>query len=422
MGVGGCPTCSDNTITWSTTKRVHDNHYIGGIQSQLKVGYCENELQHESDRELREYLEYGVKQGFRIVDKDVSVPNYFCKNYNSVLNQDSGKYINDLLRQEIDQGKILVTDHQPKCVHALGAIKKKGGGYRPITDCKRPLSLSINNFMEETFQTFTYQSSDNVCNLMSRNCYMATIDISGAYRSVSIHPSDWEHQGLSWVLDGERCFLLDTRISFGLRCAPFVFTRIGEFISNCMKRKGYDIVHYIDDFWVQGKTRQQCEQAQMELIVMLGRFGFSIAWEKCSAPSRVCTYLGLEFDSSKMTVSLPQQKIKKLHEELNFFTQKKRATKKQIMRLAGVLSHSARVIRGGRTFSRRILDLLKGLPEGNPRFILRTNFNWTFNGGKIAQSSLMAHAIYLNSIMVRDNTFAQTRRFKNMGSYTTMTG
>lgn len=75
-----------------------------------------------------------------------------------------------------------------------------------------------------------------------------------------------------------------------------------------------------------------------------------------------------------MIISLPQEKVKALHNELSFFSKKKRATKKLIMRLAGILSHSARVVRGGQTFSRRILDLLKGLPEGNPRIYQKETF------------------------------------------------
>ena len=60
------------------------------------------------------------------------------------------------------------------------------------------------------------------------------------------------------------------------------------------------------------------------------------------------------------------------------------------MRLCGILSHCAKVVRGGRTFSRRVIDLLKSLPEGNPRIRLsdgfkkdlewRTELAQTFNG------------------------------------------
>lgn len=145
-------------------------------------------------------------------------------------------------------------------------------------------------------------------------------------------------------------------------------------MSNCMKRKGITLVHYIDDFWVYGDTFASCQKAQIELIVCLGRLGFNISWKKCTSPSQQCTYLGLEFDSANMTISLPKEKVQSLYKELTFFKEKNRATKRQIKRLAGVLSHCSRVVGGGRTFSRRILDLLIGLPEGNPRIYLKQEF------------------------------------------------
>lgn len=126
-----------------------------------------------------------------------SVDGYLCSNYHSVLFDDSAEFINNLILQEILDKKFVLADHTPLCVHALGAVRKKKGGYRPITDCKRPLHRSINNYMDETFKPFKYKSSDDVCNLMSPFCYMATVNISSAYRSVSISPQDWEYQGIS---------------------------------------------------------------------------------------------------------------------------------------------------------------------------------------------------------------------------------
>lgn len=75
-----------------------------------------------------------------------------------------------------------------------------------------------------------------------------------------------------------------------------------------------------------------------------------------------------------MSVSLPQEKLSKLRAELEFFSGKRRATVHQIQRLCGVLAHCSKVIKGGRTFSRRIIDLLKGLPPGNKRVRLGDEF------------------------------------------------
>ena len=71
-----------------------------------------------------------------------------------------------------------------------------------------------------------------------------------------------------------------------------------------------------------------------------------------------------------MELSLPKEKVCKLHKELESFEGRKKATKHQIQRLCGVLSHCCKVVKGARTFSHQaidLLDLLKGLEGENPR-------------------------------------------------------
>lgn len=375
---------------WWTSDRICDENFIGGLRSQLKSSFWNRELEHEMDLELAEFIREGVHHGFRIVDAEADVSEYRCANYKSVLEGESAEFVNDLIILELTQEKYVLADYEPLCVHALGAVRKKSGSFRPITDCKRPLLHSINNYMDTTFQTFKYHSSDSVCELMTPSCYMATVDIASAYRTIPVNPEDWKYQGISWLIENEQRYLYDTRLCFGLRCAPFIFTKIAEFIANCMSRRGHYVVYYIDDFWVSGVDFVSCQQAQIDLIVLLGNLGFSVAWDKCSSPSQTCVYLGLRFDSCTMTIALPDEKLCALHNELSFFRNKKRATKKQLMRLAGILSHCSRVVRGGRTFSRRILNLLKGLNPGNPRIYLNEEFrldlewwrswSYTFNG------------------------------------------
>ena len=139
--------------------------------------------------------------------------------------------------------------------------------------------------------------------------------------------------------------------------------------------------------------------------------GFHIAWKKCSSPSTTTLYLGILFDSIGMQLSLPTRKLLKLHSELSFFTGKSRATTNQLQQLCGVLAHCSKVICGGRTFSRRIIYLLSGLPEGNPRITLTKDFHldiewWCrfaekFNG----VASLIKYNFGLGPTFFTDSTF-----------------
>ena len=351
------------------------SHNIGGLYSQLNmVAWC-HELSYENDIHLKDFIQFGIINGFYIVNPEEYIEPYFCSNYSSVLHGDAFLYVDELLKDELKQQKYILTDEQPHCVHSLGAIPKSDGTFRPITDCKRPLGLSINNYMSEIVTTFSYHSIDDVVSLMSPGDYMATVDISSAYRSFSVHPDHWKFQGVTWEIDGQQRFMLHTRVCFGLKNAPFLYTHLSNFVVRCMHRRGYlKVVNYLDDFIVIGNSFESCQEAQNMLIRLLISLGFYISWRKCTSPNTFTRYLGIDFDSISMTISLPSEKMEKLHQELNFFNGRRRATKRQIQRLCGILSQCGKVVKGARTFSRRVIDLLKGLSDGNPRITLTKGF------------------------------------------------
>ena len=290
--------------------RLHKPVLVSGVQSQLNPQTWSYYLEHEDDIDLQSYLWTGVSEGFDIVNRDVDIDPYECPNYNSCITGPAFQFVDNLILNELDQGKFVLASEKPHCVHALGAVPKSDGSFRPITDCKRPLSRSINNYMDTTF---SYASTDQVCDMMTQGCYMATVDIASAYRSVSVHPDQWTYQGNSWPIQGHTTYLYDVRLSFGLRCAPFIFTQLSNFVVRTMKRLGYaNVISYIDDFIVVESTREKCVQSQAVLFELLGSLGFEVSWKKCTAPATMVRYLGIDFDSMEMTLSLPEDKVDKL--------------------------------------------------------------------------------------------------------------
>lgn len=57
-----------------------------------------------------------------------------------------------------------------------------------------------------------------------------------------------------------------------------------------------------------------------------------------------------------MALRLPNEKLQILHQELQGFLNRKRATKRQLQSLAGKLSWAAAVVKGGRVFLRRVFN------------------------------------------------------------------
>ena len=192
----------------------------------------------------------------------------------------------------------------------------------------------------------------------------SVVDIKSAYRSVNIYPPHRQYQGFVWNIGGETRWLQDNCICFGLKCAPYLFSMLSEFIVRCMRMRGYlKVFSYLDDFIVLGDTYDECQDSQIALIKLLRQLGFFIAWKKVISPSTSVVYLGLELDSVALEVSLPEGKLTKLRGLLVDFSKKDRCTRKELEVLAGHLAHASMVVRGGRTFSRRVINMVKYLSD-----------------------------------------------------------
>lgn len=138
---------------------------------------------------------------------------------------------------------------------------------------------------------------------------------------------------LSRELDGKQTFLLDTRLCFGLKCTPFIFNQISVFLVRCMVRRGFvSLSNYLEDFLCVDSSFEKCQYMQRVFIHLLQYLGFNISWQKCSSPSRCTRYLGIIFDSERMQLRIPDDKMSKLYQEISFFENKSRATCNQIQK------------------------------------------------------------------------------------------
>lgn len=119
-------------------------------------------------------------------------------------------------------------------------------------------------------------------------------------------------------------------------------------------------------------------------------------------------FLGIIINSVTLELTLPRDKLEKLISKLESFSERRKATKKDLERLGGLLAHCAKVVRGGRTFSRRIYDLMGSVKKSYYKVRLNAGFredvNWwlqfakVFNGtsqmlGKFAPT----HSVYTDA-------------------------
>lgn len=181
-----------------------------------------------------------------------------------------------------------------------------------------------------------------------------------AYRSVAICQDDREYFGIRWQdIDDSELLLQDNYLCFRTRTAPYIFSVLSDCIHRIVSSLNIWVYNYLDDFLICSSSFQSALADQRRMISLLRELGFQIAWHKLEGPATRLTYLGIEIDTIQMRISLPAEKVIKTQTELDFWTNKRWGSKKQLQRLSGRLSHSCKAIKGGKLYMHTIFHLLK---------------------------------------------------------------
>ncbi len=166
----------------------------------------------------------------------------------------------------------------------------------------------------------------------------------------------------------------DSKLCFGAKLAPAIFNRISQAVRRMLLRRGILATVYLDDFLLIAPSFAQCIQALNTTISLLSRLGFYIAWEKIEGPAQRLTFLGVLIDSVAMRLELPQDKLLDLSSMLNTVANRRHISKRLLDRLIGKLSWAARVVHGGRTFVRRLIDTSLRLTRPSHRVAMHGSF------------------------------------------------
>ncbi|KAL9981545.1 hypothetical protein ACROYT_G010257 [Oculina patagonica] len=323
------------------------------------------------------FLTTGIRNGFQLAPPDSKFLPAQQNNYKSATNASSKAAVEQTILEEIAEGNYVVTNCKPTIVSALGAIPKPDSAeVRIIHDCSRPIGRGLNDYIQP--KSFQFQTLDDAIKLLGPNYFLAKIDLRHAYRSVPIHHTNFAATGLRWQFQGHDHFtyLYDTRLPFGAKSSPEIFHRLTQSLRRMMAKRGFHaVVVYLDDFLVIGKTEAECQMAFNTLLQLLQDLGFRISWHKVVQPTQKLVFLGVELDTMKCEMALPQDKLEDLHKLVSAFLSRSRATKKQLQSLAGKLNWACRGVYGGRTFLRRILDMMNSLPSNATKYRLSSDFH-----------------------------------------------
>ena len=157
----------------------------------------------------------------------------------------------------------------------------------------------------------------------------------------------------------EGCWYIDTRLPFGLRSAPKIFNTLADALEWVLSQRGIEsVLHYLDDFLILGPPESvRCQQALDLAMSTCEEVGFPLALEKVEGPDTVLPFLGIELDTKALQLRLPAVKLHQLRALITTWEGKRSCTKRELLSLIGHLQHACKVVKPGRTFLRRMIDL-----------------------------------------------------------------
>ena len=321
-------------------------------------------LQFHPDQGYAKYLLTGITQGFRIGFQYTS-PTLLSAKSNHPSALDHPDIVSKSLEAEQEKGRLIGPISPSRYPHlhvsSLGVIPKKHSSkWRLIVDLSHPEGRSVNDGIDRACCSLSYMKVDELVQQilrLGRGCQLAKIDIESAFRIVPVHPHDRHLLCVSW----NEALYMDTVLPFGLRSAPKIFNALADALEwTTLTRGATYLKHYLDDFVTTGHPHtQECKQNLDLLVDTCELLGFPLAADKREGPVTCLNFLGIEVDTTLFELRLPTQKLERLKTMLHKWSRLKSCKKRDLQSLVGSLHDASVIIRPGRTFLRRLIDLLK---------------------------------------------------------------
>ncbi len=350
------------------------------------------------DKPSASLLRSGLSDGFKL---GYSGKRNMRESGNLKSISDNLEVAREKLTKEIKLNRIAGPfDHRPfhnLIVSPIGLVPKaEKGKFRMIHHLSFPEGSSINDGIDRDYCKVQYIKFDDAINMVAgagRGAFMAKTDIESAFRLLPVHPSDFHLLGI--MLDGK--FFVDKALPMGASCSPALFEKFSTFVEWAIKEKAGSsrIIHFCDDFLLCGESNLSCKSLLDKFISVCKTLGVPLAHEKTVGPSTSIVFLGLQIDSIKLTVSVPDDKIIKISDKIKQALQSRDITLHGLQSLIGSLSFVCKAIAPGRPFLRRLIDLTCGVTSPNQKIILSSGsksdlntwllFLENFNGVSIIQ-------------------------------------
>ena len=318
----------------------------------------------------------------------------------------------------------------------IGLVPKSGGktrlifylSYNFIDDKEKHGSL--NYFTPKELCTVNYHDLDVAVRYclktsgqagqgLRKPIYLAKSDLMSAFRMIPIAKEHW-----CWMVlkaedprTGRVMYFVDKCLPFGasISCSHFQrFSNAIKFLIEYITGKTLQVVNYLDDFLFIETSAATCNAMVRSFLDLCKNINLPVSLDKTEWACEKLVFLGILLDGKNLVFSIPVDKRDRAIRLLNYFTNKKKATVKQLQFLTGYLNFLTKAIFPGRAFTRRMYAKYSGakaLLKPYHHVRLDAEFKFDCEVWRIFLSKSVDSVVCRPMLDLSEAVTAQTRQF-----------
>ena len=329
------------------------------ITTPLQTNNWISLLRYYPNQELTSFFISGLLHGFRVGYSSQKSLKSAKRNLPCAL--EHPEVVDQYLAEELAQHRIVDSYHTVWAsqlhISRFGVIPKnhQPNKWRLITDLSHPANHSVNDGIPKTLCSLSYITIDSAIKhiiQLGQGTLLAKIDIKHAFRLLPVHPADRHLLAMRW----RHQIFINTCLPFGLHSVPKLFNVLADLLSWILEQQGVTpLLHYLDDFLLIAPPQSSsCQHNLCVVKQVCSQLGIPLALEKVEGPTNLLTFLGITLDTKQMEARLPNEKLSCIRTTVRSWLRKKKATKREILSLVGLLQHATKVVKPGRTFVARM--------------------------------------------------------------------
>lgn len=153
------------------------------------------------------------------------------------------------------------------------------------------------------------EDKQTIKSLIEPQDYLVSIDLFSAFHSIHLHPDS--RKLVSFIFEGVAYSF--NVLPFGLTSSPRIFSKLLRPVIAHLRSMGIKITAYLDDILISSPSFNKALSDLNTTVDLLISLGYSINWEKSNCiPSQKILHLGYLWDSTSLSLSLPEDKLVKI--------------------------------------------------------------------------------------------------------------